>query len=413
MKRPLLIIAAVIVLIGLIFGAYYLFSDDATLVVGDPFGGLGSGNIIPGQDLPTDGVETNAGEDLAPRFVKVTDGPVAAGTVAFGIQIPIENTQTVSVGITGTSTELTPTTEPDVEVRFIDRASGNVYAYVAHERTLSRISNRTLPGVQEASWVADGSRAYVRFLTSSAGTEHIDTYALNANGEGGYLLEQNLDQVSVAGTSTLMTLFSGSTGSVATISRADGSAGSTLFSSLISSLVVQPTNGAFYAHNKASAFIDGYGFQINRTTGAFTRILGPLRGLTLLPNPSGTSLVYSYSEGGVFRLRLLDIGSRTSTALPVATLTEKCVWAANGLSVYCAVPTGMQGVLPDYWYQGAVGFTDRIWKIDIAERVATLVVDPGEVAGISVDAIALTVDPTEDILVFSDKSTGALYVYDL
>lgn len=413
MKRPLLIIAGIIVLIGVIFGAYYLFfADETTLTVGDPFGGLGSGNIIPGDDLPTDGTEMNAGEDLAPRFVKVTDGPVAAGSVAFGIQIPIEN-PVQAIGTTSTSTIAQPATKPDVEVRFIDRASGNVYAYVARERTLTRISNRTLPGVQEASWVADGSRAYVRFLTSSAGTEYVDTYALNANGEGGYLLEQNLSQANVAGTSTLVTLFSGATGSVATISRADGSVSSTLFSSLISSLIVRPTNGALFAHNKASAYIDGYGFQVNRTNGSFTRILGPLRGLTLLPSLQGTSLVYSYVEGGVYRLRLLDIASRTSTALPVATLAEKCVWAANGLSIYCAVPTSMQGVLPDFWYQGAVAFNDRIWKIDIAERVATLVVDPGEVAGISIDAVALSVDPNEDFLVFSDKGSGALYVYDL
>ena len=46
-------------------------------------------------------------------------------------------------------------------------------------------------------------------------------------------------------------------------------------------------------------------------------------------------------------------------------------------------------------------------------RHTALVVDPAEVADINIDAIALTVDPTEDVLVFTDKSTGALYLYDL
>ena len=417
MKRPLIIIASIIVAVGLIFGIYYFFfaGDDATLTVGNPFDGLGSGNILPGDDLPTEGIEVNAGEDLAPRFVKITDGPVAAGAVAFGIQVPLSGAAptVVTVGSTSTTTLPAPTTKPDVEVRFIDRASGNIYAYVAHERTLTRISNRTLPGIQEASWIADGSRAYARFLSSNTGVERVDTYALNASGEGGYLLEANLAQAAVSGTSTLVTLFSGSTGSVASISGADGSTSRTLFSSLLSAIVVHPTRGNVFAHTKASAQLDGYAFDVSRTTGAFTRILGPLRGLTVLPNQSGSSLIYSYAEGGIFRLRLLDVVGRTSTALPIATLTEKCVWAANGNSVYCAVPTSMQGVLPDYWYQGAVSFTDRIWKIDVTQRVASLVVDPTEIADVAIDAVALTVDPSEDVLIFTDKHTGALYAYDL
>ncbi|MDB5190013.1 MAG: hypothetical protein JWN49_339 [Parcubacteria group bacterium] len=410
MKRIFIIIAGVIVLIGLLVGIYFLFFSKgaATLTVGDPFGNTGAGTAT-GSGLPnTDGTLSNAGTELAPRLIKVTDGPVARGTVAMDIQLPIPGADP-----TASTSSTTPQTTPDVEAHFIDRASGNVYAYIAHARTLTRISNKTLPGIQEASWLSDGSRAYARFLSSSAGSEHIDTYSLDAHGGGGYLLEQNLSQAVVVGSSTFFSLLSGTTGSVGIVAKADGSNARTLFSSLLSSIVVHPTNGNFFATNKPSAFIDGYAFQIDRATGAFGRVLGPYSGLSILPNSSGTAVLYSYVDAGVVHLRVLDVNSHTTTALPLATLADKCTWSTDNLSAYCGVPTALPSNLPDSWYQGAALFTDRIWKIDLTQRVATLVVDPTQVGNVSIDAVALTTDPAEDILMFTDKHTGALYAYDL
>lgn len=407
-NRISIIIAAAVVVIGGVIGIWYLFAgDDAELTVGDPFAGLGGGEAVLDSDLPTTGIQQQAGEQLAPRLIRITEGPVARGVAAFGIQVPVVEQETAT---TSTSTVRTV---PDVEVRFIDRASGNIYAYVAKERTLTRISNRTVPGIQEASWVADGSRAYVRFISSTAGGERVDTFMLPANGEGGFLLEQGTNQALVAGTSTLMTLFGGTTGSVATIANIDGSNSRTLFSSLLSSIMIRPSSGPLYVATKPSALLDGYAFQVSRTNGAFSRILGPFRGLSILPSPNGSRVVFSYVESGTPRLRVFDAAARTSTALPVATLAEKCVWTANGAAVYCGVPTSIQGMQPDMWYQGATAFTDRIWRIDMVERVATLIVDPNEIGGITVDAVALSLDPSEDFLIFMDKASGALYAYDL
>ncbi len=414
MKRLFIIIATIVVVIGVGAALYFfvLAPKDGTLTVGNPFSETGSGNVSPSGDLPTDGVLSNAGTQLAPRFVKITDGPVARGAVAFGIQIPVEGGTALNLGTT-TSTTTPPATKPDVEVHFIDRASGNVYAYVAKERTLTRISNKTLPGIQHASWAPDGTQAFAQFLAASGGDEQLSTYALTARGGDGYLLENGLAEAQVIGSSTLFTLFSGSTGSVGTLSRMDGSNSRTLFSSVLSAITVHGTSGNLFATNKPSSELDGYAFQIDRTSGGFSRILGPFRGLSVLPSQNGRSLIYSYTNGGTYSLRTLDVATRSSTALPVATLTEKCVWSASGLAIYCAVPTNLAGNQPDSWYQGATVFTDRIWKIDLTDRTATLVLDPEEIGKVSVDAVNLTVDPIEDFLVFTDKHTGALYSFDL
>ena len=409
MRRALIIIAGVVVVIGVLAALYFLVfaakKGNLSVGSGNPFSSTGSGNAAPSSDLPTEGTLQNAGTQLAPQFIKITDGPVSRGSVAIDVSGGVQT----SASTTGSAAATTP----DVEVRFIDRASGNVYSYLAHERALTRISNKTLPGIQVASWTPDGSRVYAQFLTSTNGEEHVSTYALNATGGDGYLLQNDLAEVQVAGSSTLFTLFAGSTGSVGTIARADGSNQKTLFSSVLSSITVHPTSDDLFATNKPSSSLSGYAFDISRKTGAFSRILGPFPGLSILPSPDGKNLVYSYTSSGTYYLRLYNVASHTSTALPLATLAEKCTWAANGQSIYCAVPTNLAGNLPDDWYQGAATFTDRIWHIDLSQRIATLVLDPNQIGKINVDAVALTLDRNESVLIFMDKHSGALYAYSL
>lgn len=401
MKRVLILVASLIVLVGIGILVYFLFFAPKAPVLtvgGNPFDGTGSGAATPGSEV----TGSNAGTVIGPNFIKITDGPVAEGVAAVDVMIPVAS---------GDTTSTTTVTEPDVDIRYIDRASGNIYSFVAHARTLTRLSNKTLPGIQEASWVPNGSLAYARFLTREAGSaEQIATYALPENGEGGYFLEQGLDEARVA-SSSLFTLLTSTNGSVGTIAKYDGSGARTLFTSLISSLIVYPAGGTFFAHTKASSQTDGYGFQITGA-GSFARVLGPLRGLTLLPSPDGKSLLYSYIASGAAHLAVINLTNHTATALPLATLTEKCVWG-DLATVYCGVPTNVSGTLPDDWYQGAVSFSDRIWRIDMTARVATLVVDPTQVAKTPIDAISLTVDPKSDVLVFMDKKTGSLWMYDI
>lgn len=403
MRRILIIAASIIVIVGLALGIYFLFfaPKAGTLAVAtDPFGNTGSGDAGAGNSL-TEGA--GAGTVVAPNFVKITDGPVSEGFAAVAINI-------ATPGLATTSSS-TPTT-PDTDIRFIDRSSGNIYSYVVHARTLTRRSNKTLPGIQEASWAPSGSMAYVRFLTTNATNgEHIATYALPLDGNNGYFLEQDLSEARISSTTGLFTLLTSTSGSVGTIAKADGSSPRTLFTSLLSSLIVYPAGNTYFAHTKAASETDGYGFQI--VGNSFSRILGPLRGLTLLPSPSGKSLLYSYVSGGAVHLAVINIASHTATALPLATLTEKCAWADEN-TVYCGVPTSLNtGNLPDDWYQGATSFADRIWRIDMTARVATLVVDPTQVAKASIDAVSLTIDAKKDVLVFMDKKTGSLWAYDL
>lgn len=412
MKRILIILSAIVVLIGVGVGIYFLFfRGTAGLTVSVPeFPASGNGVPTTGEEAPIQDLgvaRTGAGTELAPRFIRISDRPVATGIVA--VYVP-----PVKQSIASSSASSTPVfSDPEVKIQYIERESGNVYTYGAHARTLTRLSNKTLPGILEASWLSDGSLAFVRFIQKSGTEERVNTYALPASGEGGYFLSQSLSQVATKGTTTLATLVSTSEGSSVSISTPTGGGLRTLFTSSLSSLRLAFLGSNYLATTKGSAKSEGYAFFVDGKTGAFTRALGPLQGLSTLPSPSGRLVLYSYLDRGKLALGVLDVTTHIATRLPLSTLPEKCVWSSDDTSLYCGVPLTLPGTLPDDWYQGATQFSDRLWKIDMSNRVATLVLDPKEAGGVTVDIVSLTIDRTSDVLGFINRTDHLLYVYNL
>ena len=398
MKRILFIIASVVFVLGIAFGVYYFFfaSKDLPLDVSDALF-QGSGDA-PEVDIPTgpEGeVISEAGDEFAQRLIRITESPVALGAAA--------------VALPPTATDISP--QGEVEIRYIDRASGNTYAFRAYERTLTRINNRTLPGVQKASWLSDGSGAFVTYLTGPV-LGDLETFFLPAEGEGGYVLERGLSQIIVSGTSTLITLLPKEQGSVATAARPDGTSPKTLFTTALTNIRLYASDGPFIIATKASSALDGYAFTV-ASQGELTRILGPHRGLTVLPNNSGKTVLYSYLSEGILKLATYDMATGATKQLPIATIADKCVWTLDDKYVYCAVPKNIPSGIPDSWYQGTVQFADRFWEIDMVNEFATLKFDPSQLAEIDIDATGLSLDSRNDWLVFRNKIDGSLWVYDL
>jgi hypothetical protein len=417
MKRALIIVASLIVLIGIGVGTYFFFFAPQPHLTatsgGSAFADAGSDTAAAGTgDASGSG---GAGTVVAPNFVKIAAGPVAAGMVAFDIAprpiVSSANVTSASSSVPSTSILDQSFSPPDTEVRYIDRESGNVYAYRAQSRTLTRLSNKTLPGIQEASWLPDGSTAFVRFLTKTSNNEQVNTYALPFDGNGGYFLQQNLAQAFVSGATSIFTLTTGNSSSIGSLARADGTSPQTLFTSPLTSIIAHAAGASVIASTKAAAAIDGYAFTIS--AGRFTPVLGPFRGLTVLPSSSGNLLLYSYTDGSNFHMNVLNLSTGVATALPLVTLAEKCVWTTDDSALYCAIPTSLDGNLPDDWYQGAVSLSDRIWRIDLSSRLATLILNPIKTGKVDIDAVNLTLDPNTQVLVFRNKKDSSLWAYNL
>lgn len=401
MRRTLIIAGILIVLVGIGTGIYfYFFASTPSVSVGPPPGGLptaGEGGPF-GTDGETAGApasSTSAPVPVSARLVKISAGPVALGEAVI-------NTK----GANASST-------PETEVRFIDRRSGNVFSYKVATGALTRISNKTVPGIESALWLPDASVAFVRYL-SGTDLSTVNTYALPANGANGFFLQQNLSGIAVASTSVL-TLSSGVNGSIASLSRTDGSRPSTLFTSPLSALRVSfAGRNQYLAFTKPSAALPGSAFLVD-SSGRFSRIIGPKNGLVALPSPLGTWALVSSVADEELSMELVRTSTGESLRLPVATVADKCVWAADDSAVYCGIPQSppLGRNYPDDWYQGAVSFDDRIWKIQVSGRYAQMVLDFPTETKLSLDAESLAIDPAGTVLVFVNKNDGSLWSYQL
>jgi hypothetical protein len=418
MRRILIIIASIIVILGVGVVLYIVFfgtpSAHLTVNNGSPFGDTGSG-IAP-QSTGQVGSSGQAGTVVAPNLIEITSSPVAAG-VSIVDTLPatttLISTASSSVLDSTSTTQATQTSSGnDVVIHYIDRESGNIYAYGALSRSLTRISNKTLPGIQLASWLSDGSLAFVQFIAQADGSDHLDTYALPSNGGDGFFLQEDLAQVFAEPSGSVFTLAAGTDSSIGSVADSDGSNVKTVFTTPLTSLNVYAAGSNYIAATKAASELDGYAFTVSEG-GNFTPILGPLKGLTVLPSPSGSQLLYSYTDGSTFHMNVLDLSTGSVTSLPLATLAEKCVWTSDETALYCGIPTNMTGNLPDAWYQGALSFTDRLWKIDLTTRLATLVIDPSQTAKTAIDAVNLSIDPNSQVLVFRNKIDSSLWAYSL
>lgn len=403
MRRALTIFAILIILLGVGVGVYfYIASQQASLVVTPtdttafPSAGQTVTPVTP-SDTGTVGASTTpitSTPGPAPaRLVKVSPGPIVPGAVV--VNMPAKSASS----------------SPDTAIYYIERQSGNVFTYLTGAGTMTRISNKTLPGIQEASWLKDGSTAFVRYLSGTdSGT--INTYALPSSGTGGFFLSQNLSGIAVA-SSSILTLVSGINGSNASVMRTDGTRSASAFTTPLSSLRVSFAGpGHYLAFTKPSASLAGAAFVVDRA-GVFTRIAGPRNGLVALASPSGKWVLVSYVATGAMQMELVNTATNETVSLPVATIADKCVWAADSSAAYCGIPSDPSTTYsyPDDWYQGAVHFSDRIWKIQVADRYAQLILDFSKESNGSLDATALAIDPLSTTLAFLNKNDGSLWSY--
>ncbi|MBI2025302.1 hypothetical protein HYT04_00740 [Candidatus Kaiserbacteria bacterium] len=404
MRRTLIIIAAVVVLAGIGAAGYFYFFNNTADVAVIPNATNGEGLPIIDETAPVTEVgETSTTTIISPntpvqgaaaRLVKISEGPVVPGAIVVNKKAAASSTA-------------------ETRVNYVERQSGNVYSYVTDTTARTRTSNKTVPGIQSASWLPDGSTAFVRYL-SGENFSTVNTYALPATGSGGFFLSQNLSDIAVS-EAGILTLSSGVNGSVASLSRIDGTRPSEIFTTSLSSLRVSfAGKNQYLAFTKPSARLDGSAFLVD-SSGRFSRIAGPLSGLVAKASPSGKWALVSHTSGGTMRMNLIQAATGESIPLPVATIADKCVWAADDSVIYCGIPVSPSPNFnyPDDWYQGAAHFSDRIWKIDVAGRYAQFVLDFEKEDRGSLDATALAIDSLNTVLVFVNKNDGSLWSYSL
>ena len=227
----------------------------------------------------------------------------------------------------------------------------------------------------------------------------------------GSLLQSNILRGAVSPDgSQVFFLEPGSTGVLGIVSNIDGSNQKQVFKSPLTEWMPQWVNKTTIAMTTlASTNADGYLYFLNPTTGNFQKILGPIRGLTTLVDPTGTTVLYSQSTDTGFSTKLYTLATGATQNLTVITLPAKCTWESSS-NIICGVPQSIpKGQYPDNWYQGTVSFGDDIWSVNVPTASATDIFSPSQ----QFDMIKPQMSPDDQYFYFINKIDGTLWSYRL
>lgn len=166
-------------------------------------------------------------------------------------------------------------------------------------------------------------------------------------------------------------------------------------------------------HTAASGYVDGFVYELNTKTRAFKRVAGDQTGLTALQSPSQRNLLLGTGDENELSLSLSSQPDNTLTSLPIKTIPEKCTWAKDGVTAYCAVPAFLPSdVYPDEWYKGTVTFRDDIWRINTITKTSERIVSASEFRS-EVDGVNLLLSDDGHYLILRDRDSYTLWGIDL
>jgi hypothetical protein len=447
-RNFILLIIVLIITLALVFGFLYLTQNKSTnpgdtggtnfISQFNPFGTAGTKPPSSTTPPPTDisGYQPTPTPEAALGLTKVSSMPIAGFTVFPKerlVDVPVVTpapAETAPVPTPDTTTKKTPARIPEPTppltefvpaLRYVDRATGNIYQTFADKIQERKFSTTVIPKIYEALFGNKGESVILRYLKGDGKT--IITFAGNLPKEilggdasednqiKGTFLPEGIKDISVSSDgSSVFYIFPAGNEAVGTTLNLTTNKKVQIFSSPFTEwLSVFPNNKIITLTTKPSSSVAGYMYTTNGSSKSLlTQALGNINGLTTLASPNGKLALFSDNN---LSLKVYHLDTKTSDSLGIITFPEKCVWGSVSDVVYCAVPKSIApGEYPDSWYQGVVSFSDQIWKVDIGTGTATMIADPSTiVGGEDIDGIKLSLDKDEGYVFFVNKKDSFLW----
>ena len=304
-----------------------------------------------------------------------------------------------------------PTSTSTPLIRYMDRETGHVTATPADSVAETRISNTTVPGMEELYPVSDLSLV-LRSFSGGKISNFVGT--MNATSSEQSLALASLapfDRIAAdknAGTWLTVTEVNGGSRIDLYKDKAGGGA-QTMFASPIASWVPLIAGGRAFLETAPTAGAAGYLYELKN--GSLSKIVGGLPGLVATVSPSGRYAAYSSDTAGGFALFVLDTTTGATLSAPVPTLALKCAWIPNHEPLlFCAVPTDPpEGAYPDDWLLGNVSFSDNAWVVNPQKSIGYVVGTLTDQTGAGLDAENISVDSSGTYALFMNKKDLSLW----
>lgn len=418
------IVAAILVAIvgGLAGWYFYLRTHESAIRSADSARGFTTGGGLIG------GMSGNTGNILSGDSGVSLPGGITPGSVFSVIGMNGTSSEEANPDARATSTQIqtprlwhvakTPvagfgftTVDGTLTLRYAERATGNVFSADPISGTIQRLTNTLMPKTAQAYFA--GGAVIERSLGDGVLTTFSGVVGRNATTSAlvGVTLADDISFLSIdPATASLFYLRPTAAGTIGTVSKADGSAGTQVFSSLLSSWKPIIVPGHLVVEELSSDGVPGYAYEIGKG-GTLSEIVGDVPGLQVLPRASSTALLWSSAGPGGISLYARAAASSSDQKLSLKTIADKCVWApaggASSIFAYCAVPRTLPpaGFL-DLWHQGAYRSDDAWWQIDVGAGASQALYATEE----SPDVHDPQIDPSGRFIGFIDGRDSSLWV---
>ena|SRR3989344_4816768 len=404
-KIFIIIIGVLALLVISLFGAAFFIARDTGVPTAEvlrdilPFGGGGAETPVGGVRAPFSG-EPGATDTL----VRTPEGALL--------------NQVTSEPIGGATVYMLPT-DKTTRVLYVEKATGNIFSYHPQTGVVQRITNTTIPGIQEVVWGKD--RVLLRYLDENnviKSWSGILTSTMIENGsaqrlEGVFLPDDIQSVVSSPNKSQIFYLALSQSSVVGTTASFGGEGKKQVFESTFTEWNPQWSGERNIAlTSKPSAGVSGYLFSLNIITGAFNKILGNPPGLVTKTSSGENYIAFSVNDKNENpQLHVYNKKKDSSLVVPLATFPDKCAWSSAGEeTLYCGVPNSfLTADYPDSWYQGATSFSDSLWKASAVSGATEILAVPTEVVQKELDVLNPFLDKDENYLFFTNKKDSTLW----
>lgn len=328
------------------------------------------------------------------------------------------------------------TTASTTNILWVDRGRGNVYQANSNSPEIATLSNTIVPRIFQSVWnknltsfiaslFEDGGltskTVYTELIrksnrvssTTPSSTAVSAPYELRGKNIAGNVI----GYAASPDRSQLFILMDENGTGVGYVSAFNASNPTRIFTTPLTQVnVAWPSDNIIAVTTKGSANYGGFLYFVNPKTGAWTKILGPLAGLSVSVNHTGKYVLYSSAgKNNDVVTGIYSVAAGTTTDAVVRTLADKCAWGNFYKELaYCGVPTQLvSGRYPDDWYLGTLSTVDKIWQINATSREVRLISSLIDQADRVLNVFNPETDPKDEYFLFMNKNDLSLWLLDL
>ena len=298
-------------------------------------------------------------------------------------------------------------------IRFIDKASGNIYEYSHYTKTNRKITSTTIPRIHDSYWL-NKDVFVARYLNSDNETISSFVGTINNPGDRGVVITDflpvNIKSVAVSPKKDFFFYIvkNGSFADGVIYNLAKKTAKNVASLPNPEFTAVWGLDGIF-VHNNASFGLPGYLLKVQQTGGDAEFVLGPIEGLTVKPISGGFALSSFKSNTNSF---IYSTKTREYSQIMSVIVPEKCVTTSKYL--YCATDIAKtKNGFPDNWYRGEIQLNDILEKIELENPANVSQEYTTVLSNEKLDMVNLSLSQDEKALLFMNNVDNSLWSLEL